>query len=80
VFDVERILIAELDLKAMDKECITLDVSDHYQRADLFDLIVRRSQMMNFIFLVTHLNDRIERSLNAQCRNRESEGFPTYFP
>ena len=41
VFDEERILFAELDLKAIDKERMTLDVSGHYQRADLFDLRVR---------------------------------------
>jgi nitrilase len=38
VFDKERILIAELDLKAVDKERMTLDVSGHYQRPDLFEL------------------------------------------
>jgi nitrilase len=38
VFDSERILIADLDLKAVDKERMTLDTSGHYQRADLFDL------------------------------------------
>jgi predicted amidohydrolase len=38
VFDEERILIAELDLKAVDKESMTLDVSGHYQRPDLFEL------------------------------------------
>jgi nitrilase len=38
VFDEERILIAELDLKAVDKERMTLDVSGHYQRPDLFEL------------------------------------------
>jgi nitrilase len=38
VFDEERILIGELDLKAVDKERMTLDVSGHYQRPDLFEL------------------------------------------
>ena len=41
LFDEERILIAELDLKAVDKERMTLDVSGHYQRDDLFDLKVK---------------------------------------
>ncbi len=41
VFDEERIVFAELDLKAIDKERMTLDVTGHYQRADLFDLKVR---------------------------------------
>ena len=44
VFDEERILIAELDLKAVDKEGMTLDVSGHYQRGDLFHLKVRSIQ------------------------------------
>lgn len=41
VFDEERILVAELDLKAIDKERMTLDASGHYHRADLFDLKVK---------------------------------------
>ena len=41
VFDEERIIIAELDLTAIDKERMTLDVSGHYQRADLFDLSLK---------------------------------------
>jgi nitrilase len=41
VFDEERILIAELNLEALDRERMTLDVSGHYQRRDLFDLIVK---------------------------------------
>jgi predicted amidohydrolase len=38
VFDEETILIAELDLRAIDKEKMTLDVSGHYHRPDVFDL------------------------------------------
>jgi len=41
VFEKESIIIAELDLEAIDKEHMTLDVSGHYQRADLFDLGVK---------------------------------------
>src|SRR5262249_8896867 len=41
VFDGERIILAELDLTAIDKERMTLDVSGHYQRADLFELKVK---------------------------------------
>ena len=41
VFDEERIVFADLDLKAIDRERMTLDVSGHYQRADLFDLSLR---------------------------------------
>lgn len=38
LFDEERILIADLDMTAIDRERMTLDVSGHYQRADLFEL------------------------------------------
>jgi predicted amidohydrolase len=41
VFDEEQIVIAELDLKAIDQERMTLDVSGHYHRPDLFDLKVK---------------------------------------
>lgn len=37
VFDEETILIAELDLSVVDKEKMTLDVSGHYNRPDVFD-------------------------------------------
>ncbi len=40
VFDEERIIYGELDLAAVDKERMTLDVSGHYQRPDLFKLRV----------------------------------------
>ena len=38
VFDEERIVFAELNLDDIDKERMTLDVSGHYQRPDLFEL------------------------------------------
>ena len=38
VMDEERIVVAELDLDEIDKERMTLDVSGHYQRDDLFEL------------------------------------------
>ena len=38
LFDEERIIFAELDLEAIDKERMTLDVTGHYRRPDLFDL------------------------------------------
>ena len=41
VFDEERIIFADLDMTAIDKERMTLDVSGHYQRADLFELKVK---------------------------------------
>lgn len=37
LFDEEKIIIAEIDLKMIDRERMTLDVSGHYQRPDLFD-------------------------------------------
>jgi len=41
LFDEERVLVADLDLSAIDKERMTLDVSGHYQRDDLFNLKVK---------------------------------------
>src|SRR5215831_6382885 len=38
VFDEGRIVVADLDMTTIDKERMTLDVSGHYQRADLFEL------------------------------------------
>jgi predicted amidohydrolase len=38
VYDEETILISEIDLTEVDKERMTLDVSGHYHRPDLFDL------------------------------------------
>lgn len=42
VFDEERIVVAELSLEEVDKERMTLDVSGHYQRPDLFELKIKR--------------------------------------
>lgn len=42
VFNEERIVVAELNLDEIDKERMTLDVSGHYQRSDLFDLRVKK--------------------------------------
>lgn len=41
VFNEEQIILAEVDLKTIDRERLTLDVSGHYQRADLFDFRVK---------------------------------------
>ncbi len=41
VLDAERIIIAELDLDAIDRERMTLDVSGHYSRPDVFDFRLR---------------------------------------
>jgi len=40
VFEQETIIIAELDLNAVDREKMTLDVSGHYSRPDIFDFKV----------------------------------------
>lgn len=42
VFDQEVTLIADLDLHAIDREKMTLDVSGHYSRPDLFEFGLRR--------------------------------------
>ena len=47
VFDTEKIITAEIDLTMIDREKMTLDVSGHYQRRDVFDLTVKRNQRKN---------------------------------
>jgi len=42
IFDEETIVTAELDLTQIDKEKMTLDVSGHYSRPDIFDFAVNR--------------------------------------
>ena len=44
VFDKETIISAEIDLKEVVKEGMTLDVTGHYQRNDVFDLVVNRAR------------------------------------
>ena len=44
VFDAETIIVAELDLMQIDKEKMTLDVSGHYSRTDVFDFAVKRNR------------------------------------
>ncbi len=41
VFDEEKILIADLDLTAIDRETMALDVAGHYSRPDLFEFKVK---------------------------------------
>ena len=41
IFDCEKIITAELDLTMIDREKMTLDVSGHYGRSDVFDFKVR---------------------------------------
>ncbi len=45
VFDEETILVADLDLTHVDREKLTLDVSGHYHRPDIFELIVKRERL-----------------------------------
>ncbi len=42
VYEQERIITAALDLDAVDREKMTLDVSDHYSRSDIFDFEIRK--------------------------------------
>ncbi len=42
VFDQETTLMADLDLSEIDREVMTLDVTGHYARPDVFDLRVNR--------------------------------------
>ena len=42
VFDKDAVIIAELNLTMIDKEKMTLDVSGHYSRPDVFDFQVNR--------------------------------------
>ncbi|HVI82621.1 MAG TPA: carbon-nitrogen hydrolase family protein [Chthoniobacterales bacterium] len=42
VFDREMTIIADVDLTAIDREKMTLDVSGHYNRPDVFDFSLRK--------------------------------------
>jgi nitrilase len=44
VFDEEKLITCEIDLKKNIKEGMTLDVSGHYQRRDVFDFDVKRNR------------------------------------
>src|SRR5262249_10115145 len=41
VFDREELVVAEIDLAATDREKMTLDVTGHSARPDVFDFAVR---------------------------------------
>ncbi len=43
VFDREELLVAQIDPTAVDREAMTLDVSGHYSRPDVFQFDVNRS-------------------------------------
>ncbi len=44
----EELLVAEIDLDRIAEEKLALDVAGHYSRPDLFDLRVRRDQLVQF--------------------------------
>jgi predicted amidohydrolase len=44
VFDKETIITAELDLSLIDRELMTLDVSGHYHRPDVFEFKLQKSE------------------------------------
>jgi predicted amidohydrolase len=44
VYGDETIITAHLDLAAIDRECMTLDVTGHYARPDVFDFRIRRHE------------------------------------
>jgi nitrilase len=44
VFDQETILHASLDLTEIDRECMTLDVTGHYSRPDIFRFSVLQDE------------------------------------
>ena len=43
VYDEARIVLAELDLRRASEESMTLDVTGHYHRSELFDFAPRRT-------------------------------------
>ena len=43
-FDEEKLIYAEIDLNEVKEESMTLDVSGHYQRHDIFGLEINRSR------------------------------------
>lgn len=45
VFGREQLLVAEIETEQIDREKLTLDVTGHYSRPDLFDLRVDRREM-----------------------------------
>ncbi len=44
IFDKETTITAELDLAAVDREKMTLDVTGHYHRPDVFDFALRKNR------------------------------------
>ena len=44
VFEEDTLVMAELDLRKIDEEAMTLDVAGHYHRPDVFEFEVRRER------------------------------------
>jgi len=44
VYDEEAVIVADCDLSEITRESLTLDVSGHYSRPDVFDFRVRRDR------------------------------------
>jgi len=44
VFDDETLVIADLDLELIDRELMTLDVTGHYHRPDLFEVLIKKER------------------------------------
>jgi nitrilase len=44
VFDMEELIIAEINTDEVIKEPMTLDTSGHYQRRDVFGFEINRSR------------------------------------
>jgi predicted amidohydrolase len=42
VWEREELIVADLDLSEIDKEAMTLDVTGHYARPDVFDFALKR--------------------------------------
>lgn len=47
VFDEEKILTADLDLRMIDKEMMALDVAGHYSRPDVFEFEVKQHKVLS---------------------------------
>ncbi len=45
VFDEETLVIADLDLEAIDRELMTLDVAGHYARPDVFAFEMKKTRV-----------------------------------
>ena len=41
IYDREQLIIADLDLSMIDRECMNLDVTGHYARPDVFSFSYR---------------------------------------